>query len=140
MSEENVAMVTRGYAHFRATGEFLEELTHPEFVWDMSTFRGWPEAKTYAGIEGAREFMDNWLSAWDDWQLGIEAIHDAGDNVVVIVRQRGRAKSTGLPVDMSFAQVWTVRDGKQIRMQAYDDPAEALRANGLAPKTRRSTE
>jgi ketosteroid isomerase-like protein len=33
---------------------------------------------------------------------------------------------------MSFAQVWTVRDGKQVRMQMYADPGEALEATGLA--------
>jgi ketosteroid isomerase-like protein len=133
VSAENVAALARGYEHFRATGDFQDELFDPEFVWDMSTFRGWPEAKTYAGVEGAREFMANWVGAWDDWELEVEALHDAGDSVVAIIRQRGRAKSTGLPVDMHLAQVWTFQDGKQIRMQAYDDPAEALRANGLEP-------
>jgi ketosteroid isomerase-like protein len=131
MSEENVASLAEGYERFRETGDFEEERFDPEFVWDMTTFRGWPEAQTYAGIEGAREFMATWVDAWDDWELEIEALHDAGDSVVAIVRQRGRAKSTGMPVDMHFAQVWTFRDGKQIRMQAYDDPAEALRAHGL---------
>ncbi len=36
-----------------------------------------------------------------------------------------------MPVDMSFAQVWTVRDGKQTRMDMYSDPEEALQALGL---------
>ena len=134
MSKENVEALARGYERFRETGDFLDELFDPEFVWDMSTFRGWPEAQTYSGVEGAREFMTNWVDAWDDWELEVEALHDAGDSVVAIIRQRGRAKSTGMLVDMHFAQVWTFRDGKQIRMQAYDDPAEALRANGIDPE------
>jgi ketosteroid isomerase-like protein len=73
--------------------------------------------------------MADWVSAWDAWELEVEALHDAGDKVVAILR----SKSTGLPVEMSFAQVWTFRDGKQLRTQAYDDPAEAMRANGLEP-------
>jgi ketosteroid isomerase-like protein len=135
MSAENVARLAQGYERFRDTGEFDEAIFDPDFVWDMSTFRGWPEAQTYSGIDGAREFMANWTSAFDDWELEVEALHDAGDKVVAILRQRGRSKSSGLPVDMSFAQVWTYRDGKQVRMQAYDDPAEALRANGLEPQS-----
>jgi ketosteroid isomerase-like protein len=131
MSEQNLAVLRAGYERFRRTGEFDDDLFDPDFVWDMSTFRGWPEAQTYSGIEGAREFMTEWISAFDDWQLEIEALHDAGDNVVAVARQRGRSKSTGLPVDMTFAQVWTLRAGRQIRMQMYDDPAEALRANGI---------
>jgi hypothetical protein len=67
----------------------------PEFVWDMSTFRGWPEAQAYSGVAGAREFMADWVSAWDAWELEVEALHDAGDKVVAILR----SKSTGLPVE-----------------------------------------
>ena len=47
----------RGYEHLAATGELLDENYDPEFVWDMSTFRNWPERQTYEGIEGAREFL-----------------------------------------------------------------------------------
>ena len=60
------------------------------------------------------------------------AIHDAGgDRVVGIVEQRGRARFTGLPVNMRFGQVFTLRDGKQVRMEMYADPDEALKAAGL---------
>ena len=103
-----------------------------DFVWDMSNFRGWPEQQTYEGVEGAREFLRDWLEAWDDWELQVEALHDAGDKVVVIVRQRGRSKTRGLPVDMAFGQVWTIRDGKSARMEMYADPVEALEAVGLS--------
>jgi ketosteroid isomerase-like protein len=131
MSAENVATVKRGYDHVIATGELLMEIAHPDFVWDMSTFRGWPEQKTYEGIEGARQFLSDWTSAWEDWQLELKDLIDAGDEVVAIVHQRGRSRTTGLPVDMDFAQLWTFRDGKQIRMRMYADPDEALRAAGL---------
>ena len=34
------------------------------------------------------------------------------------------------PVEMSFAQVWTVREAKQTRMDMYSDRDEALEALG----------
>lgn len=132
MSEGNVEIVRRAFAHFQATGDFLEETTAPEFVWDMSTFGGWPEQATYPGLEGAREFARDWLEAWDDWEQELVAIHDAGEKVVTILRQRGRSKSTGVPVDMTFAQVLSVRDGLVTRMEMYADPSEALEAAGLS--------
>ena len=52
-------------------------------------------------------------------------------NVVVILNQRGRSKATGIPVDMRFAQVWTLRDGQGVRMQLYASVEEALEAVGL---------
>jgi ketosteroid isomerase-like protein len=131
MSEENLETVRRGLEHFRKTGDFLDEDFAPEFVWDMSTFRGWPEQKTYEGIEGAREFIRTWADAWDEWELEVVELHDAGVSVVAVIRQRGRAKSTGLAVDMTFAQVFTLEGGREIRMQMYADPAEALEAAGL---------
>ena len=51
--------------------------------------------------------------------------------VVVILNQRGRSKATGIPVDMRFAQVWTLRDGQGVRMQLYASVEEALEAVGL---------
>jgi len=36
-----------------------------------------------------------------------------------------------MPIDMTFAQVLTVRHGTQVRMEIYADPAEALEAAGL---------
>jgi len=97
----------------------------------MSTFRGWPERQTYAGLNGAPEFVADWQEAWEDWELEPEELLDAGETVVAIVRQRGRSKATGLPVDMRFAMVWTLRDGKQARMRMYASPDEALGAAGM---------
>jgi ketosteroid isomerase-like protein len=133
MSQENVELVRRVYAHRQATGDILAEAIAPDYVWDMSHFRGWPEQQTYAGIDGARGFIREWTAAFDDWAIEVVDIHDAGDDRVVgVIRQRGRSKSTGLPVDMRLAQIFTIRDGQQVRMEMYDDPDDALKAVGLA--------
>ena len=132
MSQENVEIVRGAYERFASTGQFDAEIATPDFVWDMSNFHGWPEQQVYEGVEAARAFLRGWLAAWDDWELEVEAFHDAGDRVVALVRQRGRSKTAGMPVEMHFAQVWTLRDGKQTRMEMYSDPAEALVAVGLA--------
>jgi ketosteroid isomerase-like protein len=132
VSRENVDIVRRGFEYFQRNGDFLEDATTSDFVWDMSTFRGWPEQQTYEGIEGAREFIGTWMDAWDDWELVLEELHDAGDEVVAIVRQTGRSKSSGLEVDMTFAQLFSLKGGRQTRMRMYADPAEALEAAGLA--------
>jgi ketosteroid isomerase-like protein len=132
MSQRNVEVVRQGLEDYAATRELRPEGFHPEFVWDMSTFRGWPEEQTYVGLEGARKFMADWLETWDDWELETEALLDAGgDKVVAILRQRGRSTATGVTTEMHFAQVWTFKGGLQIRMQMYASPAEALEAAGL---------
>ena len=132
MSQSNVEIVRDGYERFAATGRFDAGIASPDFVWDMSNFHGWLEQQVYEGVEGAETFQSEWTSAWDDWELEVAGVHDAGEKVVVLVRQRGRSKAAGIPVDMYFAQVWTLRDGKEARMEMYSDPNEALEAVGLA--------
>ena len=132
MSQETVEIVRRGYEHFVATGELRREIVHPDFVWDMSTFRGWPEQQTYPGIEGAMRFIADWTESWEEWDLQLEELRDAGDRVVAILRQSGRSKATGLPAEMHFAQVWTFRDGKHFRTEVYASPGEALEAVALS--------
>ena len=131
MSQENMKIVRGGYERFRITGRFDAEISTPDFVWDMSNFHGWPEQQVYEGLEGAETFLSDWTSAWDDWELELEGLRDAGDKVLALVRQRGRSKAARMLVDMSFAQVWTLRDGKEARMEMYSDPSEALKAVGL---------
>ena len=132
MSQENVEIVRQGFEHFRATGEPLEDLIAQDFVWDMSTFHGWRERQIYSGVGGMREFLRDWVDAWDDWELSVDEFRDAGDQVGALCRQRGSAKATGMAVDMTFAQVFTVQDGKQTRMETYASVEEALAAAGLS--------
>jgi ketosteroid isomerase-like protein len=96
MPQQNVEIVRRGYEYFREARDFREDVLGPDFVWDMSTFRGWPEQQTYQGLEGAQAFISDWVEAWDDWEVEVESLHDAGDKVAAILRQRGRSKTTGL--------------------------------------------
>src|SRR6266567_2742462 len=131
MSQANVEIVRGAYEQFASTGQFATEIVTPDFVWDMSHFHGWPEQQVYEGAEGARTFLEGWTAAWEDWELELEGLHDAGDRVVALLCQRGRSKAAGMLVEMNFAQVWTLRDGKEARMDMYSDPAEALKDVGL---------
>ena len=131
MSQANVDTLLGGYEWFRVTGRFPAHLATPDFVWDMSHFDGWPVQQVYEGAQGADDFFAEWGSAWDDWEVEIKALHDLGDKVLAIVKQRGRSKLSGVPVEMLMAMLWTFRDGKEARMDMYSDPSEALKAVGL---------
>jgi ketosteroid isomerase-like protein len=100
-------VVRRGFEHFRASGQPDVGLITPDFVWDMTNFLGWPDQQVYRGVDGMLDFLAEWISAWDDWELEMDVLHDAGEKVVAVMRQRGRSKVTGMLVEMSFAQVFT---------------------------------
>jgi ketosteroid isomerase-like protein len=129
MSQENVEIVKRSYEHYMATGEIRTGAA--DLVWDVSNL-GWPDQQVYIGDEGGMQFLAEWAAAWDDWEMEAEEYLDAGDSVVVILTQRGRSQATGIPVEMRFAQVWTLSNGQGIRMQLYGSVEEALEAVGLS--------
>jgi ketosteroid isomerase-like protein len=98
----------------------------------MSTFRDLMGVREYyEGAEGIRRFLQDWTEAFEEWQIEVEALHDAGEKVVAVCRQLARSRTSGAPVDMRFAQVFTLRDGLETRMEMYADPDEALKAVGL---------
>jgi len=131
VSRENLETLRTGYDWFRDHGCFPDHLATPDFVWDMSHFHGWPEQQVYEGMKGANEFLAAWGGSWDDWVVEVQEMHDVDERVVSIVRQRGRSKLSGMLSEMSFAMVWTFRDGLESRMDMYSDPREALRALGV---------
>jgi ketosteroid isomerase-like protein len=132
MSQKNVEILRGGYEWFQVNGTFPAHLATPDFIWDVSHYHGWPEQQVYAGVQGAEKFFADWRAAWDEWQVEIETLHDVGDRVLAIVRQRGRLRMTEAVLEQTLAQIWTFRDGKETRMDMYSDPAEALKAVGLA--------
>jgi len=129
--EENVEVVRRAWQHFIAMHGFAEELAAPDFVWDMSSFRGWPEQLYYEGVEGMDAFLHDWFEPFDDLEFVVEGYHEAGDDVVTVVRQHGRARASGVHVEMRYGVVTLVRGDLLSRAKVYADPGEALKAVGL---------
>ena len=131
MSQENVEIVRRlnDVYNQRAFAE-NSEMLDPEFVWDVSRLE-LPESASYMGEEGFLSFFESWAEGFASDQVEAEEIVDAGDRVVVMVRHSGRGRTSGVEVDQRYAMVWTVRDGRAMRMDLYPTRAEALKAVGL---------
>jgi len=94
----DIELIRSAHEYFRSTGKTSADISAPGFVWDMSTFRGWPEQQVYEGVEGAERFLNEWRSAWEEWQLEAEEFLQACDKVVAVMRQtrppRRRAECT----------------------------------------------
>src|SRR5918996_5340799 len=132
MSEKNVAAARRAYEHFVATGEPLEAAFHRDFVLDMSTFRGWPERQRYEGLVGLREFIDDWFGTWEGGgDFEVTELREADEKVLVLIHLRGRAKSSGVPVEMEISHLITFKDGKQLYLAPYASHAEGFAAAGI---------
>jgi len=133
MSEENVEIVRRALeAWGRGDPKAVADLLDPDVEWSMPP--NIPEAGTYTGRDEVLRRLEEFLEAWDDLGVTVEELVDAGDRVVALVRYSGRGRESGIEIGgmTTDAQVWTVRNGKALRVELYGGTAEALQAAGLS--------
>ena len=134
MSEENVEIVRAAWDKWLRgdMDALIASFSDPDIVYDLTHFREWPD-RTYRGVEGVRRGLTEWREVWVGLEAGVDEILAVPDGrVVVLTWQRGKGRQSGLPMDMKWAQIVTVHDGKITRVDAYDDRAEALEAAGLS--------
>jgi ketosteroid isomerase-like protein len=132
MSQQNVELVAARLRAFQATLR-ATDITAPDFVWDLSTLEGWPDAPEYVGPEGFNEFFARWTEAYDEFEQRLEDVIDAGDeHVVSIIRQRGRPRGSESWVDLRFGIVFTVTNGDIRRARVFRTADDALEAVGLS--------
>jgi uncharacterized protein len=103
----------------------------PDIEWHQA--QGLPHGGFYRGLDEVRRNIFDPLDEewWDEFTADPDEFLDAGSEVVVLGRYRGRAKGTGKQLDVPFVHVWTVQGGKAVRFRQFLDTAgwvEALSA------------
>ena len=131
MSEENVKAVRDAAAAFNRG--------------DLDTWSEfWTDDIDYRAVEGAiddrgpmhgkaavRAYVQDWLDNFDNFRYEAVELLDAGeDTVIAVVRISGLAKLSGIETDLTYAALYTIRDGKIARGREYWTRAEALEAAG----------
>ena len=126
MSVENVTVVRRIFEAY-ASGDFERGLAYgdPEIVWNPV------EETPTQGVDAVREYLGRWEADWEDLRTVAEEFLDGGERVVVTVHFAGRGRGSGIDIDVRLYEVWTIHDGKAVRMDEFTDRAEALEAAGL---------
>jgi ketosteroid isomerase-like protein len=132
MSEENDLKTLRGIYEHWARGEFWDVSAYdPEIEYVIT--RDLPEPGTYHGYEGMeRGFRSSWLDSWRNLRIEAEEFRAASEGrIVVLIRQTGIGKTSGVKVEAHGAMVWTFRGGKVVRLAIHENREEALQAAGL---------
>jgi ketosteroid isomerase-like protein len=86
----------------------------------------------YVGRVGFMEWLGEWLTAFEDSQFVVDRVLDRGTEVLVLGRDGGCAKVSGVPVENHFGHLWSFRDGEATRMLYFNDWSKALEAAGLS--------
>src|SRR5687768_14269857 len=130
MSQENVEIVRR---NFEALSNQDPGLWFEGFDTDVRVYPRPEEpdaADEYRGLDGLLEYSTNWFGQWYDYQVEPVEIIDAGEHVLVVLRERGRVERTGVEVEGLFSHSFVLRDGKVTEWRMYDSHAQALQALG----------
>ena len=91
-----------------------------------------PGAGVYDGLEGVRGFWRDWLEPWEDYEIEYSEYIDAGDAVVLVFRQAGTGRGSGVRIEREFFGVWYLRDSKVVRFRLFESRGQALEAAGLS--------
>jgi ketosteroid isomerase-like protein len=133
MSEENVETVRDAFAAYNR-GDLDAFLEYCADDIDYRAVEGAPDDHgPIHGKEALRAFVQDWLDTFDDFRAEpVELIEAGEDKVIAVVRISGRAKLSGVETDLTYAELWTLRDGKVAWGRQYWTRDEALEAAGLS--------
>jgi len=131
MSEENVATIRRMYdawlaqdidAVFETFDEGIVLNPDPEATWVGV-------GEVYRGHDGVRRYMAAVYEAFEEYRPEVEKLIDAGDQVLTLAIEHGRGRESGIEVEANrTAHVWTMREGKAVRLDLYLDREKARAA------------
>ncbi len=76
--------------------------------------------------------MGVWGDAWNDWTVELADYVDAGDRVLLVGKQRGRAAGSDAWVEQPLCLVYLLRGGMVVEVRAFFDVDQARDAAGLA--------
>ena len=127
MSRQNVEIVRECIESFQR-GDYATalEALDPEIEYELTHF---PDGKIYHGHDGVREAFRIWIGTWDNYRQELDELIDAGDNeVIALVREFGRGIGSGIELERPTAGVWTLRNGKAVRIRFYEGREAALEA------------
>ena len=127
MSQANVELVRTIYDRFRAGDTEGALAFHAPDV-EIHDRPEIPDPRVYRGHEGVLSALSASRATFERLDMVPEEFVDAGDRVIVVFRFVGKGRESGVPIDERLAHVWTIRDGKAVRLDVHSGRDEALRA------------
>ncbi len=127
-----MTLLKRAYEALQADG--VEGITHliaPEFEVETPSDLA-VEPQVYRGPDGVRRWFDTFYEVMDEVNLEADEFIPAGERVVCPGRVVARGQDSGIETNQAVSLVWTLREGRAVKIDIYADKREALAAVGLA--------
>ena len=132
MSEENVEVVRQMIDRFNRDGFLPEDLFDPDV--ELFNVRESPVPGPYNGYDGLREWREEVFEVVEAGRFEVDDFQDVDEADLVIygIRLLGRARHTGLEIDLAWTNLNWFREGRIYRSKSFTNHAEALEAAGLS--------
>ena len=132
MSEVNVEIVRQVYeAAVGRDSASIFALYDSDVELD-ATRLGVGDLGVYRGHGGLRSLFGGLHEVWGKIDYDYEELIDAGEHVVAVVTRHARGKASGVDVEAPLAVLWTVREGKVVKVVWFSTRDDALEAAGLS--------
>jgi ketosteroid isomerase-like protein len=136
MSQENVGPVEVVREHIEAyrRDDVPGALSHldADIIVDTTRIAGSVGAVSH-GHDGLIHEVRRFMGAFEDYDFEVERMTDLGaGTVAVVVNEHGRGKGSGIAVARSFVGLYSVLDGKIVRITGFPTERDALEATGLS--------
>jgi ketosteroid isomerase-like protein len=89
-----------------------------------------PNGGSQRGREHAGELIRTSVADWDAYRVRTKEVIELGGLILVSGRVVARGRGDAAKVELPFASVWTVRDGRVKKIESFSDRAEATAAHG----------
>jgi ketosteroid isomerase-like protein len=141
MSEENVEVVRRILEVWRGEGppkgdRFRRDLLSSGLLDAEIEWVNPPDAVepgVRRGIEAFARAAQAVTDTFDGVRLEVdEIILDAGERVVLLATMHVRGRGSSAEVAIQLGHIWTIREGKAVRFEWFNDADQALEAAGLS--------
>jgi ketosteroid isomerase-like protein len=127
MSQANLELIRAGFtAHNRGDLDALVEVYDPDVVFETLLLG------TRHGQEAIRLIYEENQRTLSGYSIDPVELIDSGDQVVAVAQVNGVGPASQIAMDGDqFAFLFTIKDGRVVREQAFRNRDEALQAAGL---------
>jgi ketosteroid isomerase-like protein len=129
MSSESVEVVRLQFAAFADGGlDAVADFWHPDIEW-RAVKGAADDVGPIHGRAALRRYYQDWVDTIDDLRAELEEVlAEEGERVAVTMRNSGRGRASGVPIEGRYHLACTVRDGLIVSGREYATRGEAIAA------------
>ena len=132
MSAADVELIQRMYRAWNSGDMVALVDTFHADVEVRSALGAFLASTVYRGHEGVAAWYEETYEPWAELHAEPKRFIDAGERTVVVAALRARVPGGRVDVEGEIAQVVTVRDGRILRLDGYEEADAAFAAVGVS--------